>query len=279
MNKIIIFTLLIFISFISLNAQQRIITAGSSSSEIVCALGDCEKIIATDRTSLYPEKLQMLPSIGYRSNISAEGIISQNPDLVIFEKEYVKAEVISHLQATGIETLVVTQERTIEGIQKRVEIIAKALNKSKEGKIIISEIKQAFKLLEQKIELTTSRPSVLCVYARGQGNMQVGGKNSAFNLVELAGAVNAVPEIEGYKPLNTESLIKANPDFILFFESGLKSLGGKEKILEIPGVSETTAGKKVQIISMNGVFLSNWGPRVAEAAEELFYLTHPEVVK
>lgn len=278
MNKIFILTIFIF-SCLSISAQHRIITAGSSSSEIVCALGDCEKIVATDRTSLYPEALQSLPSIGYRSNISAEGIISQNPDLVIFEKEYVKAEVISHLQATGIKTIVVTQERNLKGIQERIEIIASALNKTSEGEAMISEIKKSLKLIQKKVNSTPSKPKVLCVYARGQGNMQVGGKNSAFNLLDISGAVNAVPEIEGYKPLNTESLIKANPDYILFFDSGLKSLGGKAKVLEIPGVMQTTAGKKAQIISMNGILLSNWGPRVAEAAKELFYLTHPEVVE
>ena len=43
--------------------SERIITAGSVITETVCALGDCDKIIASDRTSLYPE-IRNLPSIG-----------------------------------------------------------------------------------------------------------------------------------------------------------------------------------------------------------------------
>ncbi|WKN43021.1 heme/hemin ABC transporter substrate-binding protein [Tunicatimonas pelagia] len=275
MKKNVIYLLLIVIS-LPLAAQQRIVTAGSSSSEIVCALGYCDKIVATDRTSVYPEHLQGLPSIGYRNSIGAEGIISQNPDLVILEEEYVKDALVEQLLATGIPTEVVTQDRTWESTRDRIDVIAEALDEEDAGQELITELEQELAEVKQLVESSDQRPKVLGVYARGAGSMQVGGSDSPFSIIELAGAQNAVPKIEGFKPLNTESLIKANPDYILFFDSGLQSLGGIDGVLEIPGVAQTTAGKQRQIISINGVKLTNWGPRVAEAARELFYLTHPE---
>jgi iron complex transport system substrate-binding protein len=259
--------------------SQRIITAGSSSSEIICALGACDKIVATDRTSLYPEKLQSLPSIGYRTGINAEGIISQSPDLVIFEKGYVKEDVISQLTSTGIKVTVVDPEQNFESTKARIRTLSELLNKKQEGEILIQKIEADLALVKKKVEANTARPKVLCVYARGTGAMQVAGANTSFGLLSLAGAVNAVPDIEGYKPLNAESLIQANPDYILFFTSGLESIGGAEGALKITGVEQTTAGKKKQIIHMDGILLTNWGPRVAQAAEELFYLTHPEAKK
>ncbi len=277
MQKYLISIALLLLIGFSAQSQQRIITAGSSSSEIVCTLGLCDNIIATDRTSLYPEKLQALPSIGYRSGISAEGIIAQRPDLVIFEQEYVKDELISQWQSTGIRTLVVAQEGTFESTQARIRAIAKAVNKAEEGEVLIQQIANDLATVKQKVEATTARPKVLCVYARGQGNMQVAGQNTPFTLLELAGAQNAVSNIEGYKPLNAEALIQANPDYILFFASGLESIGGVREALKITGVQQTTAGRKQQIIAMDGVLLTNWGPRVAEAALELFHLTHPDV--
>lgn len=265
---------IIFAFTIKSALSQRIITAGSSSTEIVCALELCDKIIATDRTSIYPEKMQALPSIGYRSSISTEGIISQQPTLVIFEKDYVKDEVISQLQSVKIKTLVVNHDQNFESTKIRVRSIAAELGKKDEGEALIKKIESDFKNLEKKVNSTTSRPSVLCIYNRGSGNMMVAGKNTSFRLLPLAGTVNAVPDIEGYKPLNTEYLIQANPDYILFFSTGLESIGGMEEALKIPGVAETTAGKKKQIIAMDGILLTNWGPRVAEAAEQLFLLTH-----
>lgn len=272
--------ILCFIGFLfaslTVQGQLRIVTAGSSSSEIVCALGLCDKIVATDRTSIYPEKLQALPSLGYRTAIGPEGIIAQNPNLIILEKGYVKEELISQLKATGIKTLVVAQERNFASTKKRIQLIAAALDKEVEGEALINKIAQELAFIKKKVDATKKRPKVLCVYARGQGSMQVAGKNSAFSLVEYAGAVNAVPDIQGFKPLNTEALIKANPDYILFFNSGLVSVGGIEGALEITGVAQTTAGKRRQIIAMDGLVLTNWGPRIAQGITELFYLTHPE---
>jgi len=82
-------------------------------------------------------------------------------------------------------------------------------------------------------------------------------------------ATPAVTGIEGYKPLNTEALIASNPDYLLMFESGVKSLGGVEGVLKVPGVDQTTAGKKKQVIAMDGIKLSNFGPRLGEAVKEL----------
>jgi iron complex transport system substrate-binding protein len=274
MKKII---LLLFVFSVQVAvAQNRIVTAGSSSSEIVCALGYCDKIVSTDRTSVYPAELQKLPSIGYRNSIGAEGIIAQRPDLVILEEEYVKEALIEQLESTGIRTLVVVQEYSWESTQERIRAIAEALGDTKAGEDLIDKIAVELSELEKMVASTETSPTVLPVYARGAGNLQVGGSNSAFSLLHLAGTQNAVPEIEGFKPLNTESLIKANPDYILFFTSGLESIGGVDGAMEITGVAQTTAGKKRQIIAMDGVKLTNWGPRVAEAARELFFMTHPE---
>lgn len=274
-----LFLLLLFLSAPPLFSQQRIITAGSSSTEIVCALGYCDKIIATDRTSLYPEKMKSLPSIGYRTGINAEGVISLQPDLVIFEKEYVKEEVISHIRSAGIKIIVVAHEQNFESTQSRIRAIAVELDKRSEAETLIGQITSDLSALQKKVNLSTERPTVLCVYNRGAGNMQVAGKNTSFGLLLLAGAVNVVEDVEGYKPLNTESLIQENPDYILFFQTGLESIGGIEGALTIPGVAQTTAGKKRQIIAMDGILLTNWGPRLAYAAGQLFYLTHPKARK
>ncbi|UZR99464.1 heme/hemin ABC transporter substrate-binding protein [Chondrinema litorale] len=276
MNYYILPLAFFLLSSFFVKAQDRIITAGSANSEIVCELGLCDKIIATDRTSLYPSKLTSLPSIGYRSSISAEGIISQKPDLVIFEKDYVKDELITQIKSTGIKTLVLEREGNFESTKNRIRAIATALDKEKEGEALITKIETELDIVKQKVNASQARPTILCVYARGMGTMQVAGAiDTDFEILEIAGAKNALPEVSGYKPLNAEALIQTNPDYILFFESGLASVGGIDKVLEVTGVAQTTAGKKRQIIAIDGIKLTNWGPRIAEAAQELFQLTHP----
>lgn len=270
-----LYTLLIVLFLMSTQLEaQRIVTGGSSSTEIVCALGLCDQIVGTDRTSLYPEQVQSLPSIGYRTDISTEGIISMNPDVIILEKEYIKDIVIEQLDKAGLQLVQIDNQHNFENTKEKITTIAKALEVEERGIQLIQKLEAQAATLKEQVSSSGTNPTILCVYNRGRGNMMVAGNDTGFGLINLAGLKNALPEISGYKPLNVEYLISTNPDYILFFESGIESLGGMEGVLEIPGVAQTTAGKKGQIIALDGGYLTNWGPRVIEAATELFELTH-----
>lgn len=257
--------------------EQRIITAGSAMTETICALGLCDKIIASDRTSLYPAEIQKLPSIGYRSGINAEGIISLKPTLVIAEKEYVDEAVLSQIKSTGIKLISIERAYNLEGTKNLIREISLAVNKKMEGEKLIAKIETQLVEASAIIKKSKITPNVLCVYNRGASSVDAAGTKTFSDILPYVGAVSAVTGVNGYKPLNAEALIAANPDYILFFESGLQSLGGIKGALEIPGVAQTTAGKKQQILAMDGIKLSNFGPRFGEAVKELTLLIHPDV--
>jgi iron complex transport system substrate-binding protein len=258
-------------------AQQRIITAGSALTETVCALGDCDKIIASDRTSMYPESIQKLPSIGYRSSINAEGIISLKPTLIIAEKDYVEDAVLEQLQSSGIKTLIIDRQMNFTDTKKYITQIGTVLKRDAEAKKLITKIEGELAEAQTLLKKATTSPKVLPVYNRGASTMSVAGTNTFGDILPLVGATSAIGQVEGYKPLNTEALIAANPEYMLMLASGFESLGGLEGVLKIPGVSQTTAGKKKQIISMDGLKLTNFGPRLGEAVKELVISLHPEL--
>lgn len=264
-------------SFSSAFAQQRIITAGSAITETVCALGDCDKIVGSDKTSTYPESVQNLPSIGYRNGISAEGIISLKPTLIIAEKDYVKDEVLAQLSASGIKLLIIDRKLNVTDTKKFIAQIAAALDRQAEGKKLIASIDADIAEANTLLKKATSKPKVLGIYNRGSLTMSLAGKETFSEILNYVGAENAFTSVDGYKPLNTEALIAANPDYLLTTIYGLESLGGMEGFLKIPGVAQTTAGKKKQIVSIDSLMLTNFGPRVGKAIKELVLLIHPEI--
>jgi iron complex transport system substrate-binding protein len=274
-KKLIIFFLC---AFQMAHAQnERIITAGSALSETVCALGDCDKIIATDRTSLFPQQLQQLPSIGYRSSISAEGILSLKPTLVIAEKDYVEQAVLDLLSSSGVRFVIVDRKLNFNDTKKFIMQIAAALGREAEGKKLIAQNETQLAEAKAMLQRTTSSPKVLCVYNRGTSNISMVGKETFAEILPYVGASNAVTEITGYKTMNTEALIAVNPDYLLMVSTGYESVGGMEGVLKIPGVAQTTAGKKKQIVSLESLKLTNFGPRFGEAVKELIVLLHPEL--
>jgi iron complex transport system substrate-binding protein len=275
--KQLLFTALSILTFTYGHGQSRIITAGSAITEIVCALGDGEKIVASDRTSLYPAFIQRLPSIGYRSGINAEGIISLNPTIVIAERKYVEEAVIEQLSSGKIKLVVIEERSSFEDTKKAITQIAAALGREQEGKKVIASNEAQLEEAKAILVKAKSSPKVLCVYNRGTATISVAGSTTFSEILKYVGATNAIPGIDGYKPLNTESLIAADPEYILMVSTGLESIGGLEGALKIPGVAQTTAGKKKQIISIESLKLTNFGPRFGEAVKELVGLIHPEL--
>lgn len=253
---------------------QRIITAGSAITETVCALGECSKIIASDRTSLHPAEIQKLPSIGYRTSISAEGIISLKPTLFIVEADYVKAEIIEQIKSTGITVVAIDRTFSFEGTKDLIQKIATTLNKQSEGAKLITKIEGELNEAKKISTQSSASPRVLCVFNRDKTSLNIAGTNTFSEILRYAGAVPAVTGVDGYKPLNTETLITSQADFLLMFENGVQALGGVEAVLAIPGVQQLPAGKKKQIIAIEGIKLSNFGPRLGEAVKELAIQLH-----
>lgn len=245
-------------------------------SETVCALGDCDKIIATDRTSFFPTQLQQLPMIGYRSGINAEGILSLKPTLVIAEKDYVQDDVLQQLSSGGVRLVIVDRKLNFDDTKKFITQIATALGREAEGKKLIAQNEAQLSEAKTMLRKTKSSPRVLCVYNRGTATVSMAGTETFSEILRYVGASNAVA-LDGYKPMNTEALIATNPDYLLFVSTGYESLGGLEGILKVPGVAQTTAGKKKQIVSLESLKLTNFGPRFGEAVKELVVLLHPEL--
>lgn len=262
---------------ISEDSQPKIITAGGTITEIVHSLGFGEQIIATDKTSTHPASMQQLPSIGYRNQITAEGIISLKADLILAEEDYLPPIVAEQLANAGIQLELLPNEKSVEGTKTLISQLATILKVPEKGQRLISQLSHDLAQVSQRQISQNEQPKVLFVYARGTGTLTIGGTGTfAEEIIQLAGGQLATPTIDGFKPLTTESLVSANPDFILFFNSGLKSLNGIEGALKIQGLAQTTAGKKQQIIAMDGLLLSGFDSRLGKAVIELSQLIHPK---
>ena len=62
---------------------QRIVSIGGSVTEIIHELGEADRLIARDSTSLHPQSITELPDVGYIRRLSPEGVLSVDPDLIV----------------------------------------------------------------------------------------------------------------------------------------------------------------------------------------------------
>ncbi|GAB3228222.1 ABC transporter substrate-binding protein [Algoriphagus aestuariicola] len=250
--------------------SRKIITAGGTITEVVDALGFSEQIIATDITSTYPASMKALPSIGYRNQIKAEGILALSPDLVLIEENYLNPDVVDQLKAAQVNIQVFQKPTTVEGTRTLVKELAVFFEVPEKGVEIIEGIDADLAALESYLKTQASKPKTIFVMARGPETVFVAGdKTFATEIFKLAKLEGSATGFDEFAPLTPESLVQMNPDYLVFFESGVQSLGGKEGLVKIQGIDQTEAFKKDQIIALDGQYLSGFGPRVGKAALDL----------
>jgi iron complex transport system substrate-binding protein len=247
-----------------------IITAGGTVTEIVYTLGFGDRIIATDRTSTYPGEMQSLPSIGYRNQIKAEGILSFNPKIILAEEDYLSGDVVNQLKLMDLEVHFFKKPENPEETKKMVTELAMLFEVPEKGKKINDGISKDFELLDDYLKQQKERPSAAFVMARGPKTLFVAGEETfAEGIFNLAGINMAAQGFSDFVPLTPESLVTMSPEYLVLFDSGLESLGGIEGLGKIQGMKETKAFQNGQVLSFDGHYLSGFGPRVGQVALEL----------
>lgn len=250
----------------SLQAQQRIVSLNGAISEMLCALGLEAQITGVDVTSNWPVLLQQKIKVGHNRTISAEGILALRPTLVLGIKEQLKPQVAEQLQAAHIQVRLLQQEFSVAGTRNLLLQVAAATGTTGKAKQVLADFDKQW----QALQVTPVKKKVLFIYARGTGSLMVSGTGTALNsMMGLAGAQNAINGFTDFKPLSAESLVAANPDVLLLFESGLQSVGGEAGLLKVPGVAATAAGRNKKIIAMDGQLLGGFGLRLPQAVQEL----------
>lgn len=279
----LLFTGLVF----SIEAQAedqslRVVSVGGALTEIVYRLGAEEQLVGVDTTSLFPETATKLPQVGYQRALSAEGLLSLNPTVVLVTDQAGPPAVIEQIKATGVKLVVIPTHYSAEGVANKIEKVAEALNRQVQGEALAREFRAEMAALQAKItassqEGTTettdneqAKPRVAFLLSVGKGSPMAAGKNTAANaMIELAGAANALISHEGYKPVSTEAMIAANPDILLLSDRTIEGLGGVDGVLKLPGIQLTTAGKQQRVLAMEGLSLLGFTPRLPAAVAEL----------
>lgn len=266
---------------VAVTDASRVVTLGSAVTEIVFAVGRGDHVVGVDSSSAYPaDRLHDVPRTGYVRALSAEGVLSLDPSLIIGSADVGPPEVIEQLEDAGVPVFILPEDDSFEGAKERVALVGELLGAETEAGEMIAEIDRDAQLAEDIAEAVPpdERARVMFIYARGVGALSVSGTGtSAHAVIELAGGRNAVTEYEGYRPLTAESAVAIDPEVLIFLDSGLQSIGGKEGLPEIPGITETTAFENDRILAFDGTYLLGFGPRVGQAVLELTQALYPEI--
>lgn len=259
---------------------SRIIPLNGNVAETLFALGLGPNVVAVDISATYPAEAAALPKIGYQRELSAEGILSFEPTLVIGTQNAGPEDVIQQVRDAGVPVIILPVQMTAAGAAEEVRAIGAAVGLAEEAEALAAMIDARVAETAALVEGVETKPRVAFLYIRGEGTQMIAGAgNQADAIITAAGGINVGTEIgiEGYQPITPEALVEAQPDYILVMQAGLASVGGVEGLLSIPGVKETPAGENGAIIAFDDQYLLGFGPRIGDAVYDLTLALYPDI--
>lgn len=249
---------------------QRIVSVGGTLTEIVFALGEGGRLVARDTTSGWPPEAEALPDVGYMRALSAEGVLSVAPDLILAEESAGPPEALELLRAASVPMALIPEPHGIAGIPQRIEDVADALGVPEKGAALAAGVAAQLAAAETAAAERPSRKRVLFVLSAQGGRIMASGTGTSADLIlRLAGAENAVAGFEGYKPMTDEAVAAAAPDAILMMDRGGAFAITDDALLALPALVTTPAAASRAVVRMDGLLLLGLGPRTAQAAAEL----------
>src|ERR1700716_4108615 len=84
------------------SGRQRVVGVSKQINEYLYEIGAESVLVARDLTSVYPSEIMRLPSVGYHRALSAEGIVSMRPTLVLTDGNVGPDAVLDQVRKVGI---------------------------------------------------------------------------------------------------------------------------------------------------------------------------------
>ena len=249
----------------------RVVAAGGSLTEIIYYLGHQKYLVARDLTSNFPPEAKKLPSIGYLRNLSAEGLLSLSPSLILSEADAGPPHVIEQVKHTAVDFRVIQDDYDSKSILNKISCIGKILGTDER------DIELKFRHLNEKIEQLKSVSSkgteiksvLVILMMRGTSPIIAGADTSGDGFIQMTGNMNAFADFSGWKPVGIENILDNNPDVIIITKRGFSGFKSLEDFLVKSGLIATKAGKTRSVFIEDGMAMLGFGPRTLDVALNL----------
>lgn len=274
--KSLISILLLLISNVHANCNKAensnsIVVAGGSITEIIYFLNLQNKLVGVDVTSNYPLNAKKLPSIGYIRNLSIEGLLSLKPNLILAEESIGPPIILKQLNKTSVEFRMIKNNYTIDGINEKFLCISKILDIEIKNNINYKKFSNNVKKLKSFVKNNNKEKKdiLLILMMKGTSPIIAGKNTSGHGFIKMIGQNNSMGKVSGWKPVSSEQILIANPNYIIVTKRALKDFTSVEKFLKLPGISSTKAAKNKNVFIKDGMSLLGYGPRTINVAKEI----------
>jgi iron complex transport system substrate-binding protein len=264
--------------------SQRIIVIGQEYNEIIWDLGAEKDIVGVDFSSTYPPAVKKVRTVGYHRALSAEGILSLRPTLIIHDGGVGPPQVMQQIESLKIPTLTFkARNDSLDGTKALIREIGAYFHKESKADELCKKLDADLAKSLEEVKRYTDQPRVAVIHFGRASNIYLvvggGGKGGdgggAGQMIAWAGGKMAIDKQGMERMASPEVVAKANPDVILMTEFGYDRLGGSlDQIKSLPGVATSNAAKNNRIYRVVEHDLMYFNPDSGENVAKVAKLIH-----
>jgi len=260
---------------------QRWVSAGGALSEWVSALGAESKLVGVDTTSQHPASLKALPSIGYQRQLSAEGILSLRPQILVGTEEMGPPPVLSQIRSAGVQVELFSAHADLPTLQRTLEHLGQLLGNEAQAAQLFQGYQQLLEQQQASVSLAQAKhasPGVLLLLGHAGGKPLIAGKDTAADWVLRQASGRNLATHSGYKPFSVESLAGLSPDVLVFADRSLSGDAARAALFkENPILASTAAAKAGRVVELDPTLLvGGLGPRLPHSLKVLSATFYPD---
>jgi iron complex transport system substrate-binding protein len=260
----ITFSILMFASFNTLYAEERIISLAPHITEVLFAVGAGSEIVGVVEYSDYPESANQIPRIGNSSQLSYEAILAMQPTLVVAWQSGNGQEDIQRLRELGL-NVYSHNPHTLEDVADSLRIIGELSGHAEEG------ADQAEIFLDRLggLRAKYSNLELVQVYYQlgNEPQMTLNGTHLVSDVIRLCGGKNIFSDAIPLVPrISVESVVRANPEVIIAATVDSQKPEWLDDWLNWPSIQ---AASNNDLYAVNADFMHRHSSRILDGAEQM----------
>ena len=259
---------------------ERIVSLAPSSTEMVCAVDACDRLVGVTDFDDHPEQVAEVEDVVIAAAVDVERVVATEPDLVLAAgNEITPSEVIAQLEELDLTVLVLYPE-TLEEVYADIELVGAAVGRPDEAGALVEDMRGRVDEVTAAVE-GADAPRTLYEVFHSEGTTYTAGEGSFLaSLLELAGAEPVTGDAQGL--IAPEDLVAADPELILLgtasYDPALADAGAAlEAVAARPGWADLAAVQAERVVPYtDDIVTTRPGPRIVDGLEALARAIHPD---
>lgn len=252
------------------HSYKRIVSLMPSNTEILYELGLGKDIVGVSTVDDYPKDVKKGKKQFDTMNLNKEALLKVKPDLILAHESQkgTSKKVLDSLEKNGVKVVYVKDAQSLDQTYETFKQIGKVTGREHEANELVDETKHN---VEKVIKLVPRHHRSQSVFMEVSSKPEIytAGKHTFFDdMLSQLDAKNSFSNIEGWKPVDKEGIIKKNPDILISTE-GLSKSDYYKVIKKRDGFRQIKAVKNGRIETVNGDEISRPGPRIDEGLKQL----------